>query len=249
MTPGEPLLPHEPSAVGPYTLVSRLGTGGMGTVYFAHDPAGRSVAVKVIRSDRARDQEFRRRFRRETEAARSVASFCTAEVLDADPEAFAPYLVTEYINGVRLDRVIESEGPLRSSTLTGLAVGVATALVAIHHAGLVHRDLKPSNVILSLSGPRVIDFGIAQPLAGAGARPTIWGFGSAGWMSPEQLAGELIGPAADVFTWASSSPTRERVVTRSAMRGRPTSRVGSPRPSPTWAASISRSRISSAPRS
>jgi predicted Ser/Thr protein kinase len=199
--PGEPLLAHDPTSVGPYVLVSRLGAGGMGTVYYARDPAGRPVAVKVIRPDRARDQEFRRRFRREVEAARAVASFCAAEVLDADPDAPAPYLVTEFIEGVRLDQAVERQGPLGPSTLTGLAVGVATALTAIHHAGLVHRDLKPSNVILSLTGPRVIDFGIAQVLEGSVAKPTGWRMGSAGWMAPEQLGGQPIGPAADVFTW------------------------------------------------
>ncbi|SQD96786.1 MULTISPECIES: serine/threonine-protein kinase [unclassified Parafrankia] len=199
--PGEPLLSHEPTAIGPYVLLSRLGVGGMGAVYYARDQRGRPVAVKVIRPDRARDQEFRRRFRREVEAARSVASFCTAEVLDADPDAFAPYLVTEYIDGLRLDQAVAERGALDSSTLTGLAVGVATALTAIHHAGLVHRDLKPGNVILSLSGPRVIDFGIALALDSTGGRPTDWGFGSAGWMAPEQINGQPISAAADVFAW------------------------------------------------
>ncbi|EIV95195.1 serine/threonine-protein kinase, partial [Frankia sp. QA3] len=198
--PGDPLNPHEPRSIGPYALISRLGVGGMGTVYLARNTAGRRVAVKVIRPDLAADEEFRRRFRAEVEAARRVAPFCTAEVLDADPNAPAPYLVTEFIDGVRLDEQVDS-GPLASSTLTGLAVGVATALTAIHSAGLVHRDLKPSNVMLSLSGPRVIDFGIAQALEGAKAKPTAWGFGSAGWMAPEQVHGRPIGPEADVFAW------------------------------------------------
>ncbi|WP_235826099.1 protein kinase domain-containing protein [Candidatus Frankia alpina] len=198
--PGDPLNPHEPRSIGPYALISRLGVGGMGTVYLARNTAGRRVAVKVIRPDLAADEEFRRRFRAEVEAARRVAPFCTAEVLDADPNAPAPYLVTEFIEGVRLDEQVDS-GPLASSTLTGLAVGVATALTAIHSAGLVHRDLKPSNVMLSLSGPRVIDFGIAQALDGAKAKPTAWGFGSAGWMAPEQVHGQPIGPEADVFAW------------------------------------------------
>jgi hypothetical protein len=199
--PGEPLAGHEPRQIGPYTLISRLGAGGMGTVYLARGQGGRLVAVKVIRPDLAADEEFRRRFRQEVSAARRVAPFCTAEVLDADPDASAPYLVTEFIDGLRLDQAIARGGPLTSSTLTGLAVGVATALTAIHRAGLVHRDLKPSNVLLSLSGPRVIDFGIAQAVDGTKAKPTSWGFGSAGWMAPEQINGHPIGPAADVFTW------------------------------------------------
>lgn len=199
---GEPLAAHDPRRVGPYPLLSRLGTGGMGTVYLGRGEHGRLVAVKVIRPDLAADEEFRRRFRQEVAAARRVAPFCTAEVLDADPDAGAPYLVTEFIDGLRLDQAIARGGPLTPSTLTGLAVGVATALTAIHRAGLVHRDLKPSNVLLSLSGPRVIDFGIAQAVAhGSTAKPTSWGFGSAGWMAPEQINGHPIGPAADIFTW------------------------------------------------
>jgi len=199
---GEPLAAHDPRRVGPYRLLSRLGAGGMGTVYLGRGERGRLVAVKIIRPDLAADEEFRRRFRQEVAAARRVAPFCTAEVLDADPDAPAPYLVTEFIDGLRLDQAIARGGPLRPSTLTGLAVGVATALTAIHRAGLVHRDLKPSNVLLSLSGPRVIDFGIAQAVAhGSMAKPTSWGFGSAGWMAPEQINGLPIGPAADIFTW------------------------------------------------
>ncbi|MBL7489914.1 protein kinase [Frankia sp. AgB1.9] len=199
---GDPLAAHDPHRVGPYPLLSRLGTGGMGTVYLGRGERGRLVAVKVIRPDLAADEEFRRRFRQEVAAARRVAPFCTAEVLDADPDAAAPYLVTEFIDGLRLDQAIARGGPLTPSTLTGLAVGVATALTAIHRAGLVHRDLKPSNVLLSLSGPRVIDFGIAQAVAhGSTAKPTSWGFGSAGWMAPEQINGQPIGPAADIFTW------------------------------------------------
>ncbi|CUU57693.1 Serine/threonine protein kinase [Parafrankia irregularis] len=197
--PGETLHPHEPRVIGPYRLLRRLGAGGMGTVYLS-ETAGRRVAVKIVRPDLAADEEFRRRFRQEVDAARRVAPFCTAEVLDADPDAAAPYLVTEFIDGVRLDHAVEN-GPISGSTLTGLAVGVATALTAIHSAGLVHRDLKPSNVLLSMSGPRVIDFGIAQALEGAKAKPTAWGFGSAGWMAPEQVNGQPIGPEADVFTW------------------------------------------------
>ncbi|WP_045876829.1 serine/threonine-protein kinase [Pseudofrankia sp. DC12] len=199
---GDPLAAHDPRRVGPYPLLSRLGTGGMGTVYLGRGERGRLVAVKIIRPDLAADEEFRRRFRQEVAAARRVAPFCTAEVLDADPDAPAPYLVTEFIDGLRLDQAIARGGPLTPSTLTGLAVGVATALTAIHRAGLVHRDLKPSNVLLSLSGPRVIDFGIAQAVAhGSTAKPTSWGFGSAGWMAPEQINGQPIGPAADIFTW------------------------------------------------
>ncbi|WP_241834833.1 serine/threonine-protein kinase [Pseudofrankia asymbiotica] len=188
--------------IGRYELLSRLGAGGMGAVYLARDASGRRVAIKVIRGELANDPEFRARFGDEVTAARRVAPFCTAEVLDADPDARQPYLVTEYIDGKRLDTVVEESGPLGKSTLQGVAIGVASALTAIHGAGIVHRDLKPSNVMLSYSGPRVIDFGIARALD-AVANRTRSGIvlGSLGWMAPEQMEGSPVGPATDIFAW------------------------------------------------
>nr|WP_241832239.1 serine/threonine-protein kinase [Pseudofrankia sp. EUN1h] len=188
--------------IGRYELLSRLGAGGMGAVYLGRNSNGRRVAIKVIRGELANDPEFRARFGDEVTAARRVAPFCTAEVLDADPDARQPYLVTEYIDGKRLDTVVEESGPLGTSTLQGVAIGVASALTAIHGAGIVHRDLKPSNVMLSYSGPRVIDFGIARALD-AVANRTRSGIvlGSLGWMAPEQMEGSPVGPATDIFAW------------------------------------------------
>ncbi|EFC85575.1 serine/threonine protein kinase [Parafrankia sp. EUN1f] len=184
-------------------MIGRLGAGGMGRVYLALDQQGRKVAIKVIRSDLAVDPQFRDRFADEVAAARRVAPFCTAQVLDADPHARRPYLVTEFIDGARLDRVVDESGALPLSTLQGVAVGVASALTAIHGAGIVHRDLKPSNVLLSYSGPRVIDFGIARALdAVSGRTQTGLVLGSVGWMAPEQMEGTApVGPATDVFAW------------------------------------------------
>ncbi len=197
-----PLQHDDPTAIGRYRLTGRLGSGGMGVVYLGLDPARRPVAVKVIRADLAADPEFRARFADEVSAARRVAPFCTAQVLDADPDARLPYLVTEYIDGARLDEIVTSRGPLPLSMLQGVAVGVASALTAIHGAGIVHRDLKPSNVLLSYSGPRVIDFGIARALdAVVGRTRSGLVLGSAGWMAPEQMEGAPVGPAADVFAW------------------------------------------------
>ncbi|ONH59561.1 serine/threonine protein kinase [Frankia sp. CcI49] len=200
---GEPLHPDDPTSIGRYEVIGRLGAGGMGRVYLALDQQGRKVAIKVIRSDLAVDPEFRDRFADEVAAARRVAPFCTAQVLDADPHARRPYLVTEFIDGARLDRVVDESGALPLSTLQGVAVGVASALTAIHGAGIVHRDLKPSNVLLSYSGPRVIDFGIARALdAVSGRTQTGLVLGSVGWMAPEQMEGTApVGPATDVFAW------------------------------------------------
>jgi serine/threonine protein kinase len=198
-----PLADAPPAVVGPYQLLGRLGSGGMGTVYLARGPAGARVAVKVIRPELAGDAAFLGRFRREVAAASRVAGFCTARVLDADLDGPVPYLVTEYVDGVRLDQVVAAGGPLTASNLEGFAVGVAAALASIHAGGLVHRDLKPGNVLLSYFGPRVIDFGIAHALDDASTRLTRVGMvvGTPAWMAPEQFTGAPVTPAADVFAW------------------------------------------------
>ncbi|MFC7326683.1 serine/threonine-protein kinase [Marinactinospora rubrisoli] len=199
----EPLAAGDPATIGPYVLAGRLGSGGMGTVYLGRSPEkGAHVAIKVIRPELAFDEATRARFRDEMENARRVASFCTAKVLDHGSFENRPYMVTEYIAGTALAEHIATHGPLDSSTLHGFALGIAAALAAIHGAGLVHRDLKPANVLLSLSGPRVIDFGIARALNTA-TNHTQTGIvmGSPGWMAPEQLLEEKVTTAADIFAW------------------------------------------------
>ncbi|WP_067477841.1 serine/threonine-protein kinase [Actinomadura hibisca] len=196
------LRPEDPRELGPYRLLSRLGRGGMGTVFLARDSGGRQVAVKVINRELAGEAAFRDRFEREVTAARQVRRFCTAPVLDAELENEPLYVVTEYIEGPSLERAVAERGPLPGSDLEGLAVGVATALAAIHGAGIVHRDLKPANVLLSATGPRVIDFGIARALDAAEG-PTRTGqlVGTPNYLPPELLRGEPITPASDVFSW------------------------------------------------
>ncbi|MEV5328598.1 serine/threonine-protein kinase [Nonomuraea sp. NPDC052634] len=194
---------ESPQRVGPYTLVKKLGEGGMGVVHLACDPAGRQVALKMMRADLAGQEEFRRRFGKESEAARRVARFCTAPVLDAGFHDGIAYIVTEYVEGPDLSAVV-SRAPLTGANLEALAVGVATALAAIHAAGVVHRDLKPSNVLLSPLGPRVIDFGIAQLADASGAVATVArSMGTPAYMSPEQARGEHVTPASDIFSWGS----------------------------------------------
>ncbi|WP_026122605.1 serine/threonine-protein kinase [Nocardiopsis halotolerans] len=199
----EPLAAGDPATIGPYVLSGKLGSGGMGTVYLGSAPErNNQVAIKVIRPELAFDEATRARFRDEMENARKVASFCTAKVLDHGTFENRPYMVTEYIAGTALAEHIAENGPLDSSTLHGFALGVAAALAAIHRTGLVHRDLKPANVLLSLSGPRVIDFGIARAMNTL-TNHTQTGIvmGSPGWMAPEQLLEEKVTTSADIFAW------------------------------------------------
>ncbi|MDL4777476.1 serine/threonine-protein kinase [Actinomadura xylanilytica] len=196
------LRPEDPRELGPYRLIARLGRGGMGTVFLGEDGSGRRVAVKVINRELAGETAFLDRFRQEVTAARQVRRFCTAPVIDAELDRQPPYVVTEYIEGPSLEHAVAERGPLPGSDLEGLAVGVATALAAIHAAGIVHRDLKPANVLLSATGPRVIDFGIARALDAADG-PTRTGqfIGTPAYIAPEILRGEPVTAASDVFSW------------------------------------------------
>jgi eukaryotic-like serine/threonine-protein kinase len=196
-----PLLQTDPDRVGRYRLVARLGAGGMGVVYLAETADRHPVAVKVLRPELADDPEFRTRFGREVATLTRVQGVCTVRVIEADTQAPKPFLVTEYADGPSLSEYAAAHGPLDPGMLYGLATGLAEALTAIHAAGIVHRDLKPSNVLLTASGPKVIDFGIAQALDTTSLTRTGITVGSAGFMAPEQIMGRA-GTAADIFTWA-----------------------------------------------
>jgi hypothetical protein len=202
--PGAPLRAEDPRRVGPYALDRLLGAGGMGTVYLgravAGRHAGRRVAVKVVHAHLRSDPLFRRRFAHEVEAASRVASFCTAQVLDADATGPVPYLATEFVAGRSLHDHVAASGPLSGSDVEALAVGVAAALTAIHTVGLVHGDLTPSNVLLSSFGPKVIDFGVARLVENTRPQTRV-AFGTPGWLAPEQLDGRPPSPASDVFVW------------------------------------------------
>ncbi|MFI6941333.1 serine/threonine protein kinase [Streptomyces sp. NPDC050418] len=204
----EPLTPDEPARIGPYTLVGRLGSGGMGRVYLARDGGGEAVAVKLVHGELAGQREFRERFAREVTAARRVGGEWTAPVIDADTEAVVPWVVTGYIPGMSLQAVVGREyGPLPGESLRVLASRLAHALRSVHEAGLIHRDLKPSNVLLTAEGPRVIDFGVARALdTVTGGQLTQTGavLGSPGFMSPEQVRGERLTPASDLFSLGCS---------------------------------------------
>ncbi|TDC22464.1 transporter substrate-binding domain-containing protein [Streptomyces sp. 8K308] len=196
----EALHPNDPSAIGPYGLLARLGEGGMGRVFLGRSPGGRTVAVKVVHSDLARQPLFRRRFRAEIEAARRVSEQWTAPVLDHDIEAEAPWVATGYVAGESLREVVDTlHGPLPEHAVWALAHGLANALLAVHDSGLIHRDLKPSNVMVTLEGPKVIDFGIARAVDTTALTQTGRRLGSPGYMPPEQIRGEELTGAVDVF--------------------------------------------------
>ncbi|MFJ7592760.1 serine/threonine-protein kinase [Streptomyces sp. NPDC097617] len=209
----EQLHPYDPHHIGPYRLLARLGAGGMGQVYLARSDRGRTVAVKLVHHDLAAREEFRIRFRQEVAAARRVGGEWTAPVLDADTEAATPWFATGYVAGPSLRQVVAHDfGPLPGRSVRILAAGLAYALQDIHRAGIVHRDLKPSNVLITLDGPRVIDFGIARAPGGAGTGAGAGAdgggggltrvgevIGSPGFMAPEQIRGEPVTAACDIF--------------------------------------------------
>ncbi|WP_274914987.1 serine/threonine-protein kinase [Streptomyces sp. WZ-12] len=197
----EPLAADDPRVLGGYRLLGRLGAGGMGRVYLGRSAGGRTVAVKAVHAQYAADEQFRARFRREVASARRVGGAWTAPVLDADPDAAVPWVATGYVAGPSLTRVIADHGPLAAPSVRALGAGLAEALTAVHALGLVHRDVKPSNVLLTLDGPRLIDFGIARATDGTvSLTSTGASVGSPGYMAPEQILGNGAEGAADVFS-------------------------------------------------
>jgi serine/threonine protein kinase len=201
------LLREDPRTIGDYRILGRIGAGGMATVFLGSTAGssmgtGSLVAVKLIHQHLAADDEFRARFAREVELAARVPAFCAAEVLGQGVHGDRPYLVTEYVPGMPLHRLVEAEGRIDPPTLHSIAVGLAAGLTAIHDCELVHRDLKPSNVIITRGGVRIIDFGIARSVDPTSDFTTTGVvMGSLGWTSPEQLDGRDPMPAMDIFAW------------------------------------------------
>lgn len=190
--------------VGPYTLLERLGRGGMGEVYLADGRRGDRVAVKMLRDPIENDPDARLRLEREVRALRRVESPYVAQVLDADLSGDHPYLVMEYIEGENLLDAVRRGGPLRGPQLITLAQGLAAALAIIHAGGIVHRDVKPANVLLGEDGPVLIDFGIAQVLDATRVTMTGTFLGTPGYCAPEVFSDETVGEPADVHGWAAT---------------------------------------------
>jgi eukaryotic-like serine/threonine-protein kinase len=197
--PPKPLEPGDPLRLGRFELLGRLGEGGQGVVYLGRGtgPGEERVAVKVLRS--SVDPTVLERLGRELDAVHQVQPFVTAGVIEASAEGDLRYVVSEFIDGPSLQERVTASGPLREGELQRLAVGTATALTAIHGAGVVHRDFKPANVLLGPDGPRVVDFGIARLTDASTMTSGI--IGTPSYMAPEQLAGARPTSAVDVWAW------------------------------------------------
>ncbi|MDV9191629.1 serine/threonine-protein kinase [Streptomyces sp. SR27] len=190
----------DPLRLGPYRLLGVLGEGGMGKVYVGRDADGVPAAVKVLRPELAHDQHLAQRFVREADMARAVTSKGVARVLGAQTEGGRPWIAAEFLAGPTLDEAVRAYGPMEAPAVRALAAQLARTLHDIHAAGLIHRDLKPANIVLTSTGPRIIDFGIARPehgltLTTTGQIPVTPGYGA-----PEQVLGQRVGPASDVFS-------------------------------------------------
>lgn len=176
----------------------------MGVVHLAVGPDGGLVAVKVLRPWVVGGDDGRDRFAREAAALQRVRGARIAEVLDADVSGDPPYVVTRYVRGSPLSKVVADHGPLRGEALNRLASGLAEALASVHAAGVIHRDIKPGNVLLTDDGPVLIDFGLARALDETRLTMTGMVVGTPGYLAPEVVSGGAPSPATDVHGWAAT---------------------------------------------
>lgn len=191
--------------MGGYTLLARLGEGGMGVVHLARrGEAGTRVALKVLRPHIVGDEEARQRLAREVGSLRRIRSRWIAEIVDADPWGETPYVATRYVPGLSLHDLVVEEGPVAGADLLWLAAGLAEGLAEVHAAGVLHRDVKPSNVLMEGRTPILIDFGIARVADDPRLTHTGWLLGTPGYLAPEILYGDDATAASDIHSWAAT---------------------------------------------
>jgi serine/threonine protein kinase len=190
--------------VGGYTLLSRIGEGGMGVVHLARRGDGPRVALKVLRPQVVGDDEARRRLAREVGSLSRVRSKWVAEIVDADPWAPVPYVATRYVPGLSLHDYVHEEGPIAGKDLVWFAACLAEGVASVHAVGVLHRDVKPSNVLMEGRTPILIDFGLARVADDPKLTHTGWLLGTPGYLAPEILYGDDATTASDVHCWAAT---------------------------------------------
>lgn len=195
------LKPTDPTQIGPYPLVGRIGAGGMGVVYGGLDVYGRCVAIKTVHADLAGRPGFREAFAREVAMLARAEGVSTARLHAHDTEAEVPWLAFDFVPGRDLRAHVREFGPLSGEMLRVFALGMAEGLAALHRAGVAHRDIKPGNVILSPRGPKIVDFGIAVEIGAERSQDAAASYGTPGWAAPERHDGAAADPSADVFAW------------------------------------------------
>ena len=190
--------------VGGYTLLTRLGEGGMGVVHLARKPGGERVALKVLRPHIVGDDEARARLAREVSSLSRIRSKWVAEIVDADPWGPVPFVATRYVPGYSLHDQVQEEGPVRGADLIWLARSLAEGIATVHAAGVLHRDVKPSNVLMEGRTPILIDFGLARVADDPKLTHTGWLLGTPGYLPPEILHGDDATTASDVHSWGAT---------------------------------------------
>jgi serine/threonine protein kinase len=197
--PAIALEPRPGDSVGPYKITGTVGRGRMGVVFAAEGPDGVPVALKVVTTELTQDDVFLRRFQHEVTAAQRISHPNVVPVLDHGEENGLPYLVQRMITGGSLADRIAASGSLDLPTTLTLLSGAAEGIDALHAAGLVHRDIKPANILLEGDTAYVSDFGLAKDSQASNLTRPGQALGSLDYMSPEQIRGEDVSPATDVY--------------------------------------------------
>jgi serine/threonine protein kinase len=186
--------------IGDYTIDLLLGEGGMGQVYRATAPDGTRVALKLVKSDLARDETLRRRFQREARIAQTVRHPNVVPLIATGEYQGRPYMAQGFIDGLALDQKLERDGPLDTASAVRIGADVAAGLEALWAAGMVHRDVKPANILLDERGRAYItDFGLSKDTQASLLTRPGQALGSMDYMAPEQIRGDSVSAATDIY--------------------------------------------------